>query len=50
MKISEIEWEQYIKDCHSNYIYGKPKKEDVEKFLTWREGIKNDTKKRPRRH
>jgi hypothetical protein len=48
MKISEAEWNQYLKDCHSGYMYCKPKKEDTERFLKWREGVKNDKKKRTR--
>lgn len=34
--VSEAEWEQYLKEEHSNYVYGKPKKEDVVRFLQWR--------------
>ncbi len=48
MKISEAEWKQYLEEKHSNYQFCKPKKEDIEKFLTWREGVKNDKKKRSR--
>lgn len=44
MKISEREWNQYLEDCHSNYMFCKPKKEDIENFLTWKEGAKNDTR------
>ena len=34
--VTDTEWEQYLKEKHSNYVYGKPKKEDIVKFLQWR--------------
>ena len=37
MKIPDKEWQQYLKDCHSSYVYCKPQKKDIEQFLTWRE-------------
>ncbi len=44
MKISEAEWNRYLEEKHSNYQFCKPKKEDIEKFLTWREEVKDDTR------
>jgi hypothetical protein len=40
--ITDKEWQKYLKEEYNQVIFCLPKKEDIEKFLTWR----NKQKKR----
>ena len=38
--VTDVEWKQYLTEEHSNYVFCKPKKEDIVKFLQWRENAR----------